>query len=317
MIVYYDQYGVVIGKQEDTMADFELRQVRIFVIVAEELHFRRAAERLYLPQSVVSEQVKRLEHTLGVTLFDRTRRNVALTPAGASLLPRARTILHDTAAFAATASQYRSDPVLRLGTGCEMGRRLPLVLKELARRGYRARVVELPPKQRATALMDDTLDAAFFRGHVQEPTLHGEHVWDERLIAAMPEDHPLACQESASIEELAQWPVALAPYATNPALNDLMSKLYENHGLKLTASMLFTTIEATFAVLAANPPPTWTPIYETYEAEHQYEGIQVVSIEPAITIPTFLVAAPTTQDRWYDDLKDTCQANASPSCATF
>jgi DNA-binding transcriptional LysR family regulator len=292
------------------MADFELRQVRIFVTVAEELHFRRASERLYLPQSVVSEQVKRLEHVLGVELFDRTRRNVSLTPAGASLLPRARTILNDAAAFSAAASQYRPEPVLRLGTGCEMGRRLPLVLKELARQGYAARADELPPKQRATALVDGALDAAFFRGRIQEPMLRGEHVWDERLIAAMPENHPLASRKSASIEELAEWPVALAPYDANPALNDLMRKAYENHGLNLDVSMPFTTVEATFAVLAASPTPAWTPVYDTYEAEHQYEGIRVIGIEPAITIPTFLAAAPTIQDRWYNDLEDACQAIA-------
>ncbi|MCI1673663.1 MAG: LysR family transcriptional regulator [Bifidobacterium tibiigranuli] len=296
------------------MADFELRQVRIFVTVAEELHFRRAADRLFLPQSVVSEQVKRLEHALGVELFDRSRRNIVLTAAGMSLLPLARTLLDDAATLSSAANEYRSTRVLRLGIGCGMGRRVPLVFKDLARKGYTVRAVEVAPEQRAASLADGTIDAAFFRGRVRDMTLRSERVWEDRLIAAMPEHHPLAGKDSVSIQELAESPVALASYDVNPALHDVLNEAYSTQGLRLTVGMPFTSVEATFAVMAANSAPMWTPIYETYEAEHQYEGIRVVSIEPAITIPTFFVAAPTMQKHWYSDLISTCETVAM-SCA--
>src|SRR3954451_13328412 len=71
----------------------ELRHLRYFVAVAEELHFRRAAERLYVAQPAVSEQVRKLEEELGVQLFDRTHRSVRLTAAGGALLAGARPAL--------------------------------------------------------------------------------------------------------------------------------------------------------------------------------------------------------------------------------
>jgi len=117
----------------------ELRHLRYFVAVAEELHFRRAAERLHVAQPAVSEQVRKLEVELGVQLFARTHRSVQLTDAGVALLEEARRVLRqaEVARQAARGAAERAAMRLRIGY-------LPDVLPAAVPRALRQIAASLP-----------------------------------------------------------------------------------------------------------------------------------------------------------------------------
>src|SRR5881398_3477585 len=95
----------------------ELRHLRYFVAVAEELHFRRAAERLHVAQPAVSEQVRKLEQELGVDLLARTPRQVTLTEAGAAMLDESRRVLQLAERAGQSARNARCHAAERLRVG--------------------------------------------------------------------------------------------------------------------------------------------------------------------------------------------------------
>ncbi|HEX4109396.1 MAG TPA: LysR substrate-binding domain-containing protein [Solirubrobacteraceae bacterium] len=175
----------------------ELRHLRYFVAVAEELHFRRAAERLHISQPPLSQQIRALEQELGVELLARSRRRVELTPAGATLLVEARAILSAVEHAAELTRSVARGEVGRLSIGfmgSAMYGALPDILGVFRERNPRVdlRLHELSTARQLEALKDGRIDVGVIRPPVLEPDLVIEELWHESVVVALPVGHRLA-----------------------------------------------------------------------------------------------------------------------------
>jgi DNA-binding transcriptional LysR family regulator len=157
----------------------ELRQLRYFVAVAEELNFGRAAERLLIAGPSLSQQIKALEHDLGVRLFDRDRRSVALTPAGAALLPHTRGLLERADDLRRRAGQMSGSEPVRLGYVNWLPADLAVRTSAIAQLHVDAWIE--PSHTQAARVADGSLDLAVCWVRTQDLEDYG---LDARLIGA-------------------------------------------------------------------------------------------------------------------------------------
>ncbi|MEO8432783.1 MAG: LysR family transcriptional regulator [Acidobacteriota bacterium] len=199
----------------------ELRHLRYFVAVAEELHFGHAAKRLSTSQPSLSQQIRNLEREIKVELLHRTQRSVKLTPAGDRFLQEARGILsaaERAAALAREAARSESRKVV-LGISPDtdwlfLGR----VLRLFAEHVPFVEVVfqNLTPEAQIEALRDGRIDVGFVGLPLEAEGLVTEKAARVRLMVALPEKHPMARLSPLYLEELANeaymlWPRHLSP----------------------------------------------------------------------------------------------------------
>lgn len=194
----------------------EMRWIEAFLAVAEELHFGRAAERLHMAQSPLSQTIKKLEKHVGAPLFDRTTRAVTLTSAGHAFLPHARRIVGeaDLAMRATRAGPGEVYGRVRLGfSGALNHLTLPPLTRTLRTRhpNVALHLVDRVTTEDAVGLIEQgTLDIAFV-GLPAPGTLPTRTVTVEELGAALPSDHRLAAREQMSLSDLADEEWVLMP----------------------------------------------------------------------------------------------------------
>src|SRR5262245_26151182 len=207
------------------LVSMNLRRLRYFVVVAEELHFGRAAERLHIAQPPLSQQIRRLEAELGVELFRRNRRRVQLTDPGRLLLEQGRPLL---------AEADRIEELLHRAGGGEIGRlrvgfvgtasyvTLPAILRAFHERfpQVELRLDELTTGPQVAALHAGRLDIGLVRPPVEDPSLTLTPLVREELVAALPESHPLTPLSSVPVEALAREPFILFPREHGTGLYD-------------------------------------------------------------------------------------------------
>jgi DNA-binding transcriptional LysR family regulator len=207
------------------VALMELRHLRYFVAVAEDLHFRRAAERLHVAQPAVSEQIRKLEAELGVRLLSRNQRSVELTDAGAAMLPEARRVLvqADLAYRAAREADEQSIGQLRLGY---LPDALPSLIPHMLRRftatapGIRLRFETAAARRLVEDVREQRLDAAVVCLPAAVSGLRVVPIGVEETVAAVPEPHPCARESSIALSGLERTPLVHLPRAVNPAFHD-------------------------------------------------------------------------------------------------
>ncbi|HEX4033493.1 MAG TPA: LysR substrate-binding domain-containing protein [Solirubrobacteraceae bacterium] len=190
----------------------ELRHLRYFLAVADELHFHRAAARLHISQPPLSQQIRALEQELGVTLLARNRRRVSLTAAGESFRDDARMILGavDRASERARSVARGSLGTLSVGfVGSAMfSPTLPDILRDFRAQNPDVELLlrELPTVAQLNALTGGELDVGVIRGPIPErdvdPGIELMTIQREHLVAALPAAHPLAARRRLRAESL-------------------------------------------------------------------------------------------------------------------
>ena len=192
----------------------ELRLLRYFIAVAEELHLARAAERLGVEQSRVSRAMRDLERLLGVPVFDRRSRRTRLTWAGQVLLVECRRVLaavEQAIRITKGAAQgYRGHLRIAICDGLAQPRIATLLARNREEEPeLEIRVVELPFSQQLKGLHDDLLDIGFALSGAVTAGLIAEVVWTDPLSVIVPARHPLLAHAEVRLDDALKFPVVL------------------------------------------------------------------------------------------------------------
>ena len=217
----------------------ELRHLRYFVAVAEELHFRRAAERLHVAQPAVSEQVRKLEEELGVRLLDRTHRSVSLTDAGSVMLEEARRVLRmaEMAQVATRNARDRGTSRLRIGyVAAALPASVPRALQRLAANS--PRLEAMLEEGSSFDLVDDVLaerlDAAVITLPAPVRNLRVTSLGWQHGVAALPVGHEQAVRPSIDLERMAPARLVVLPREADRPFHDAVVASCRQAGLSPT-----------------------------------------------------------------------------------
>jgi DNA-binding transcriptional LysR family regulator len=214
----------------------ELRDLRSFIAVAEELSFTRAAQRLRIAQPPLSQRIKQFEAELGAPLFARTKRRVSLTEAGRALLPLARQILAAADTAAQTVQMVgagRSGTIVIGAFYSAIYTVLPEIIRPFATAypSVDIQIREMIVTQQLKALREGLVDVGIVRLERVPSDLRTIDLLDEELVAALNVDHPLAAGKTVSLRKLAQDPLITLDPDFNNEFHMATKAAFAAHGL--------------------------------------------------------------------------------------
>ncbi|MEO0495243.1 MAG: LysR substrate-binding domain-containing protein [Actinomycetota bacterium] len=213
-----------------------LRRLDAFVAVADELHFGRAAARLHIAQPALSQQIRQLEADLGLSLLERTTRRVTLTADGAEFLPHARQLLVSARGVARAAEELRVGARGRLRLGFVDSAAfefVPWFLRRF-RTAWPDADVELhtlSSDEQARALVDGEIDLGVARTVPVRPAVDSAVLGQDRLLLAVPLDHPVAGQRTVSLRRLVADTFVGFSRTSSPSLHAEVRSLLAGHGV--------------------------------------------------------------------------------------
>jgi DNA-binding transcriptional LysR family regulator len=215
----------------------ELRHLRYFIAVAEELNFSRAAVRLHIAQPPLSQQIRDLERDLDVQLFERGARRVRLTAAGEALLTEARATLAQSEHARLTAQRAQRGEYGTLEIGfltSTTNARLAGIVRTFRREypGVTLGLHDLSEVEILQRLRERRLHAGLLRGFAGDSELAVEPVWREPMNVALPAEHPLARRSAVRLAQLADEPLIMLEDARFPLGNSCLRLLCEQAGFR-------------------------------------------------------------------------------------
>jgi DNA-binding transcriptional LysR family regulator len=212
---------------------FELAQLRCFTTVATELNFRRAAERLNMTQPPLSRQIQLLEHHLGVELFTRTTRSVALTAAGRAFFIEAQSLLDRAQQAALAARRIAQGDIGSVNisfVGSAVYEFLPKVIAEarLNQPHVKISLSEMNTASQHEALRARRVDLGIVRAPLLQSGYETELLVREPFVLAVPSTHPLASAETLRVEDLHQQPFLMYSHSAYPPFNELLTGMFRS-----------------------------------------------------------------------------------------
>ncbi|GAA2056793.1 LysR family transcriptional regulator [Williamsia deligens] len=244
----------------------EIRQLTYFVAVCGDLSFSRAAERLYMSQSAISHQVARLERDLGVTLLERSTRSVTITDAGRRLLPVAEQILALTDRAYAVVRERTSR--IRLAANMSFAERALAAISDV-RDEHTEVEIEFVLKdftQRVDAVVSGDVDIALIRGDLDDHRVTVHPLWVEDLVVAVAKRHPLARNDTVTLDDLAPYPLLLPPRRQQVLLHGIVESAFAAAGLTPRYGDPVPS-DHTATLELVNRPDAWTVLYDEPHAQ--------------------------------------------------
>lgn len=237
--------------------NFDLRQLRYFLVIAESLSFRKASEQLHIAQPALSRQIAQLEQALDCQLFDRQKRQIKLTDAGQYLYETLPSLFEKVNAITARTTSIGHGKINKLRFGyssAAMSSFLPKIIKTLHAEldDCEFEFVEKTSDELIQHVIAGNLDAAFVLHRPDNVLLNTTNIKADSAGVVLPEEHPLTQKELVSFADLADETLILFPRKTNPAMYDEIIAQCQNAGFSPKHIIETTPRSTAIAMVAAS-----------------------------------------------------------------